>query len=79
VKPATIRVASLDRTEASVTLFPAESSVSYVSGHLLFNREGTLMAQHFDAASLRLTGDAFPIADHVAVEGSRYASVVRGV
>jgi Tol biopolymer transport system component len=75
VKPATIRVASLDRTEAGVTLFQTESSVTYAAGHLLFSREGTLMAQRFDAASLRLTGDAFPIAEQVAAEGSRYTSV----
>jgi len=39
---------------------------AYANGHLLFIREGTLMAQRFDAASLRLTGDPVPVAEQVA-------------
>ncbi len=34
-------------------------------GYLLFAREGTLLAQPFDAADLELTGDAFPVAERV--------------
>jgi hypothetical protein len=74
VKPAVIRVGTLDSTE-SVNVFEAESSVAYGAGHLLFFRApGTLMAQRFDPATRRLTGDAFPVADHVANEGTRYGS-----
>ena len=47
-KPATIRIGSLDPADAAVTLLQAESSVSYASGHLLFARDETLMAQPFD-------------------------------
>jgi hypothetical protein len=44
-KPAKIRVASLDSAEPAVTLFEVESAVTYASGHLLFVRDDTLMAQ----------------------------------
>jgi Tol biopolymer transport system component len=35
------------------------------SGHLFFIREGTLMAQTFDANKLELTGELVPVAEHV--------------
>jgi eukaryotic-like serine/threonine-protein kinase len=41
----------------------------YVDGNLLFMREGTLMAQPFDAGKLQLHGDAVPVAEHVAAIG----------
>jgi len=72
-KPAAIRIGALDSME-SVTLFQAESSVAYASGHLLFWRGGTLMAERFDPAARRVTGDPFPVADHIGSEGTRYAS-----
>jgi len=37
------------------------------SGHLLFMRGVTLMAQAFDRAALRTTGEAFPVADDVRI------------
>ncbi len=42
------------------------------TGHVVFLRAGTLMAQPFDARRLELTGDAFRIAEHV--EGGATAS-----
>ena len=73
VKPAVIRIGTLDSTE-SVTLFEAESSVAFASGHLLFSRGGTLMAERFDPVARRVVGEPFPVADHIASEGTRYAS-----
>jgi len=72
-KPGRIRIGTLDSTDAT-TLLEVESSAAFASGHLLFNRSGTLMAQGFDATSLRFTGDAFPVVEHIGNEGSRYAS-----
>jgi Tol biopolymer transport system component len=72
-KPARIRIGTLDAADAT-TLLQAESSAAVASGHLLFNRDGTLMAAPFDAAALTMTGDAFPVAERIAREGSRYAS-----
>ena len=70
-KPAMVRIGSLDR-RATITLFQAESSAAYASGHLLFARDETLMAQPFDPDTRQPTGEAFPLAEHVATEGSRY-------
>ena len=74
-KPATIRIGSLDAADAVVTLFQAESAVSYASGHLIFARDETLMAQPFDLDTRQLRGDAFPLAERVSTEGSRYVAV----
>jgi Tol biopolymer transport system component len=35
------------------------------TGHLIFMRDNTLMAQPFDAAALELSGDAVPVAENV--------------
>ena len=72
-KPARIRVGTLDTMDAT-TLMQMESSATFASGHLLFYRDGTLMALPFDAKALQAVGDAFPVADRVGREGSRYAS-----
>ena len=39
-------------------------------GYLLYVREGTLMAQPFDADARRLTGDAAPVAEQIASFGT---------
>ncbi len=46
-------------------LIRAQSNIAYAAGHIMFLREGTLMAQPFDAGSQTLEGDAFPIAEEV--------------
>ena len=71
-QPAMIRIGSLDPAEATITLLQAESSVAYASGHVLFARDEILMAQPFDLNTRRLKSDAFPLAEHVRPEGSRY-------
>ncbi len=43
---------------------------SSTSGHLLFRRDTTLMAQPFDAAALKATGEAIPLADPVPDMGN---------
>jgi Tol biopolymer transport system component len=48
-------------------LFHADApAVSTASGHLLFIREGKLLAQDFNPHRLELTGGPFPVAEHVA-------------
>ena len=72
-----VRIGSLDPADAAVTLFEgAESSVSYASGHLLFADvvDEILMAQPFDLDARQLKGAAFPLAEHVSWEGSRYGA-----
>jgi eukaryotic-like serine/threonine-protein kinase len=59
-----IMVGSLDSKESKLLLH-AHARAVYVSGHILFLRLSTLMAQPFDLKRLELTADAFPIADPV--------------
>jgi len=68
-----IYVASLDSTVKRRVLATITSGL-YASGHLLFLREQTLMAQPFDAMRLQLTGAAVPIAGKVGViQSSRHS------
>jgi len=60
-----IYIASLDSKETRM-LLATESNASYVPpGFLLYGRQQTLLAQPFDTNSMRLTGEAIPIAEHV--------------
>jgi Tol biopolymer transport system component len=59
-----IYAASLDGKDNKLLVREA-SSMAYAASHLLFVREGTLMAQPFDPSRLELKGDAFPIAEQV--------------
>jgi Tol biopolymer transport system component len=69
-----IMVGSLDGAP-SKELVLAPSNPAYASGHLLFVRENTLMAQPFDPSKLELTGDAFPIAEQIQSDGAFARSV----
>jgi Tol biopolymer transport system component/DNA-binding winged helix-turn-helix (wHTH) protein len=73
-QPSVIRIGSLAPADSDITLFQAESSVSYTSGYVIFARDETLMAQPFDLETRQLRGDAFPLAEHVSKEGSRYVA-----
>ncbi|HXW07734.1 MAG TPA: protein kinase [Vicinamibacterales bacterium] len=57
-------------------LLDADTAAVYASGHLLFVRQGALVAQAFDPVSLALAGDPFQIADQVAFDPARYAAAV---
>ena len=60
-----VYVASLDSKERT-RLFPSESKPVYTTpGYILFNREGAVFAQPFDAGKLTLTGEPIRIADGV--------------
>jgi serine/threonine protein kinase/Tol biopolymer transport system component len=61
-----IVVASLDGGDERV-LVRSPAAAEYASGHLLFLRERTLMAQPFDPGSLELASEPFPIADTVVL------------
>jgi Tol biopolymer transport system component len=62
----TILIGSLDGGEP-VSLMNNESQAIYASGHMMFVRDQTLMAQAFDPGSLAMTGEAFPVAEDVLV------------
>ncbi len=59
-----VMVGSLDG-KTNEPLVHVSSNAVYASGHLLFVRDGTLMAQPFDPSRLQLTGGAFPIAEQI--------------
>ena len=55
--------------DLSITRF-VPSPGSDARGFILFRRQTTLMAQAFDAAHLKTTGEAFPLADEVPTSGN---------
>ncbi len=70
-----IVAASLEGGEEKV-LVRSPAAAEYASGHLLFLRERTLMAQPFDPDSLELSGEPFPVADTVVLISSGTAQAV---
>jgi Tol biopolymer transport system component/predicted Ser/Thr protein kinase len=54
------------RTEAVYAPSPDWAGVNSGMGHLLFVREGTLMAQPFDSRRQELSGEAVPIAENLS-------------
>jgi len=58
-------VGSLDSKDAKLVLRNDSAAVYSLSGHMLFLRESTLMAQPFDLASLSTRGEAIVVAESV--------------
>ena len=52
-------------SEERVRISDAQSNALYASDHLLYARNGSLLAQPFDPERLTLTGEPFMLADHV--------------
>jgi Tol biopolymer transport system component len=69
-----IYVASLDSSDRK-RIAASDSNAAYApSGHLLFPRGGALLAQAFDVESLELSGEAFRVAERLAL----FAAVLTG-
>lgn len=63
------RVASLDGKE-NRPFAPAQSAITYVEpGYLLYLRDRTLVAQPFDAKTVKTTGEPVPLAEGVGTDG----------
>ncbi|MGA7793118.1 MAG: protein kinase [Candidatus Acidiferrales bacterium] len=60
-----IYAASLDSKERKLILNNTTDGIYVPPGYLLFTRQGTLMAQPFDAGRLQVGGEAVPIAEGV--------------
>lgn len=70
-----LRVAALDSAETRALGAASDSQALYASGYLLFSRENRLLAQRFDPATLRLSGDPLGVADvEVGITGRGYFS-----
>jgi Tol biopolymer transport system component len=68
-----VYVGSLDSRERKRILDPVGRTI-YSAGHLLFVRDGRLMAEPFDPVRLETRGDPFLVADAVGSNGA-YASM----
>jgi len=76
----TLKVGSIDSKDTK-TLGPAASRAEYASGHLLYVRAGTLLAQPFDARALKLTGEPFAVAEGVETDqvgAARFSAASNG-
>ncbi|MBI5869285.1 MAG: protein kinase, partial [candidate division Zixibacteria bacterium] len=69
-----IFIGSLD-SSVNRRLVSHHGNALYARDHLLFVREGTLMAQRFDPEKLELSGEPFPVGENV-VHDSRYTNDV---
>jgi serine/threonine protein kinase/Tol biopolymer transport system component len=67
-----IRIGSLDSQETQI-LFTAVTRIVYAApGYLLYVNQGALVAQPFDARSLKLSGEPMTVADHIAEVGDNH-------
>jgi len=62
-----VMIGNVDETGPGQELLAAASNVAVASGHLLFIREGTLMARPFDVETVSFLGDATPVSEDVMV------------
>jgi serine/threonine protein kinase/Tol biopolymer transport system component len=65
-----VYVGSLDSAEKSRLVIQGGSNAQYASGHILFMRDSTLMAQPFNPDRLVLEGEAHPVAENVQIGGT---------
>jgi serine/threonine protein kinase/Tol biopolymer transport system component len=69
-----VYVGSLDSTEARLLIPLPPTRVEYAPpGYLIYVREGTLLAQPFDATSLRIAGEPFVVVDRLPYFGTGWA------
>ena len=69
-----LMAASLDPKEKARKVLDSDSLAQYaLPGDLLYVKEGTLVAQAFDASALKLTGEPVPIAERMGATGNGLA------
>jgi serine/threonine protein kinase len=61
-----VYVARIDGSESRRVVDTDTAAVYSPSGHLLFVRQATLLAQAFDVATLTITGEPFQVAEQIA-------------
>ncbi len=72
--PNKIYAGAIDSSERR-EITASDSKAIFADGHLLFVRQGTLLAQPFDATSLTLTDEPFPVASDLTVNANAAASL----
>ncbi|MGH9385754.1 MAG: protein kinase domain-containing protein [Vicinamibacterales bacterium] len=65
-----IYLGALDGAEPRRLMDAESAGVLTASGHILFVRQGTLVAQAFDTTRYELRGEPFAVADQIAVDGT---------
>ncbi len=73
--PAELRIGSIDAPDQASVALRTESSGVYGAGHLLFMRDGMLMALKFDTENAEPVGDAFPVAGQVRTDVNFHSAV----
>jgi len=69
-----LMAASLDAREKPRKILDSDSLAQYaLPGHLLYVKGGTLVAQPFDASTLKLTGEPVPVAEQMGTSGNGLA------
>ncbi len=63
----TVEIGSLDTKDRRVLRNSVATAAYAAPGYILFVQEDSLMAQRLDTGNLQLTGDAFPVAEHVGL------------
>ncbi|HEV2494922.1 MAG TPA: protein kinase [Terriglobia bacterium] len=66
-----VNVASLESKEVTTVAEISSSAIYDSSGYLLYQRDGNLVAQHFDTGKLALSGDAFPVVEQIQFDTDR--------
>ena len=72
-----IYVGSLDSKERTLLLNANSNALYSPPGYLLYHREGTLMAQPFDAERIQLTGEPVPIAEGLQFDPATVVQLLR--
>jgi len=73
--PRGIYVGALDSKEPGTLIEPGGSNAKYANGHLIFLRNGALLAQPFDVGRLELGGAPVSLADQVQTTGASASDV----
>jgi Tol biopolymer transport system component len=68
--PRAIHVGSLDTDEPSKELVAGGSNARYANGHVVYIRDGTLVAHPFDLERLKLRGEPVPLVEDVQIAGA---------
>jgi eukaryotic-like serine/threonine-protein kinase len=72
--PGTVYVLDIS-TKKIEKLFDSDSEAQYAEpGYIVFSRDGNLLAQSFNASSLKLSGEPIVIAQHIAFNAVRRAA-----
>jgi eukaryotic-like serine/threonine-protein kinase len=73
--PRGVYVGELDSKAPGKLIEPGGSNAKYANGHLIFLRNGALLAQPFDVGRLELAGTPASLVDHIQTTGTSASDV----